>query len=100
MARFGYDSLCNSKSQSAAAELLRSLSLDHNGSSVVASLRVPEATLAQALRSATDQAEIAHSSGEAVLQRSSPPKPKQGVIRVYGLEEEAVEFKSGQNATP
>lgn len=84
-----------------AAELLRSLSLEHNGSSVVASLRVPEERLAQAIRSGvTAQSEVAHSSSGAVAPHSSPPQPKQGVIRVYGLEEEAVEFKSGQNATP
>ncbi len=84
-----------------AAELLRSLNLAHAGSSITASLRVPEASFAQAVSSGmASQTATSSATSDAAPTRPAQPKPREGVIRIYGLEDDAVEFESQQNQAP
>ncbi len=82
-------------------KVLRGLSMEVRGDSVLASLHVPEASLAQAFHATqTASSQPSKSAGAAPPAASREPKQKQGVIRVYGLEDEPVEFKDGGNSAP
>lgn len=80
-----------------AAQFLQRLNLGHAGRNLTATLRVPADELRQAMASRMSQSGSGVAPAVSAGPAPEPDKPRQGVIRIHGLEDDAVEVESQPN---